>query len=113
MPDEKTIREAMEGYLRDQNSPHTMQAYGTPLKHFCAYLVEQGVHCDRDPAAALTVDHAIAFVPWLRHDRFADEGRPSKATLQLYLTAIYRFYRALLKQGVAYDASDIARLEET
>jgi site-specific recombinase XerD len=113
MSTERTIGEAIEAYLRDLNSPHTMQAYGTPLKHFCAYLAEQDIHCERDRVTVLTVDHAIQFAPWLRHDRFADEGRPSKATLQLYLTAIYRFYRALLKQGATFDASDIARLEET
>ncbi len=113
MSTERTIEEAIEACLRDLNSPHTMQAYGTPLKHFCAYLADQGVHYERDQASALTVEHAIQFVPWLRHDWFSDEGRPAKATLQLYLTAIYRFYRALLKQGVTFDASDIARLEET
>jgi site-specific recombinase XerD len=113
MSDNIPIQEAMRAFLRDLNSDHTSQAYGTPLKHFCQYLEGQGVHCDRDAVTALTVDHAIGFVPWLRHDHFPDPDRPAKATLQLYLTAVYRFYRALLKQGVAFDASEIARLEET
>lgn len=113
MSEGSTIQEAMCAFLRDLNSDHTSQAYGTPLKHFCQFLSGQGVNCDRDVVAALTVDHAIDFVPWLRHDCFPDPDQPAKATLQLYLTAIYRFYRALLKRGVAFDAAEIARLEET
>jgi site-specific recombinase XerD len=113
MSEEKTIRQAMDAFLRDLNSMHTSQAYATPLKHYCQFLSGQGVHCDQAAVTTLTVDHAIEFVPWLRHDCFPDPSQPAKATLQLYLTAIYRFYRALLKQGVAYDAADIARLEET
>jgi len=109
-----TIQEGIEAFLRDQNSPHTMHAYATPLKHFCAYLDEvAGVHCLTDPVSVLTVDHAIEFVPWLRHERFPDPDQPARATLELYLTAIYRFYRALLKRGVSFDAAEIARLEET
>lgn len=110
---EKTIEEAVVAFLRDLNSPHTSQAYATPLKHFGVYLGERGIHIDRDPMTVLTVDHAIEFVPWLRHDHFTADEQPAKATMQLYLTALYRFYRALLKQGVTFDAADIARLEET
>ena len=113
MSEGSTIQDAMRVFLRDLNSAHTSQAYGTPLKHFCQFLSGRGVHCDRALVTALTVDHAIDFVPWLRHDCFPDPDRPAKATLQLYLTAVYRFYRALLKRGVAFDAAEIARLEET
>jgi integrase/recombinase XerC len=111
--EERTIEDAIRAFLRDLNSEHTSQAYATPLHHFCAYLVGHEIHCDRAPVTVLTVDHAIGFVPWLRHDCFPEPDRPAKATLQLYLTALYRFYRALLKQGVAFDAAEIARLEET
>jgi len=52
-------------------------------------------------------------VPWLRYEHFSDPDQPAKATLQLYLTAVYRVYRSLLKRGVAFEAADIARLEET
>jgi site-specific recombinase XerD len=52
-------------------------------------------------------------VPWLRHECFPDPEQPAKATLQLYLTAVYRFYRSLLKRGITFEAADIARLEET
>jgi site-specific recombinase XerD len=113
MSEGKTIQEAITAFLRDLNSRHTSQAYATPLRHFCVYLSGQGMACDRSLVTELTVDHAIEFVPWLRHDCFPDPDRPAKATLQLYLTALYRFYRVLLKQGVAFDAADIARLEET
>ncbi|MFL7811092.1 MAG: tyrosine-type recombinase/integrase [Anaerolineae bacterium] len=109
-----TIQEGIDAFLRDQNSPHTALAYATPLKHFCTYLAEEeSIHALTDPVSALTVDHAIEFVPWLRHDCFSDPDQPAKATLQLYLTALYRFYRALLKRGVSFDAAEIARLEET
>jgi site-specific recombinase XerD len=52
-------------------------------------------------------------VPWLRHVRFPDPDQPARATLQLYLTAVYRFYRSLLQRGVTFEAADIARLEES
>jgi len=113
MPDERTIQEAMDDFLSNLNAEHTSLAYGTPLGHFRTYLEELGVHADRDPVSRLTVDHAIDFVPWLRHDCFPDPDQPAKSTLQLYLTATYRFYRSLLKRGASFEAADIARLEET
>jgi site-specific recombinase XerD len=113
MPAAETIHEAMESFLASLNTEHTRQTYTTPLQHFAAYLAGQGIHVERDTVSALTVDHAIDFVPWLRNDYFSDPDQPAKATLQLYLTAIYRFYRSLLKRGITFAAADIARLEET
>jgi len=113
MSEQKTIQQAMEDFLISLNSAHTQQAYATPLKHLSTFLAGRGIRIDRVPAEVLTVDHAIDFVPWLRHDCFPDPDQPAKATLQLYLTAVYRFYRSLLKRGVAFEAADIARLEET
>jgi site-specific recombinase XerD len=113
MSTSKTIQEAMHDFLLNLNAEHTQQTYATPLKHFSTYLAGQGVHVERDPATALTVDHAIDFVPWLRHECFPEPDQPAKATLQLYLTAVYRFYRSLLKRGASFAAADIARLEET
>ncbi len=110
---ELTIQEAMARFFQSLNAEHTLQSYKTPLKHFGAFLSGQGVHIDRAPASALTVDHAIDFVPWLRHEHFTDPDQPARATLQLYLTAVYRFYRSLLKRGALFAAADIARLEET
>jgi site-specific recombinase XerD len=110
---EKTVRQAMEGFLSNLNAWHTQQSYATPLNHFDAYLAGQGIDADSALTSALTVDHAIEFVPWLRHELFPDPDQPAKSTLQLYLTAIYRFYRSMLKGGVHFDAADIARLEET
>jgi site-specific recombinase XerD len=110
---ERTIRQAMGNFLASLNSIHTQQAYATPLRHFGDFLVNQGVRTDRDPATTLTVDHAIDFVPWLRYEHFPEPDQPAKATLQLYLTAVYRFYRSLLKRGVTLEAADIARLEES
>ena len=113
MAEIRTIRQEIDRFLDSLNSEHTRRSYATPLKHFATYLSGQGVDVDRIPATALTVDHAIDFVPWLRHEHFPEPDRPAKATLQLYLTAVYRFYRSLLKGGVPFVAADIARLEET
>jgi len=110
---ERTIRQAMDDFLASLNSLHTQQAYATPLRHFGEFLAKQGVHVDRDPATVLTVDHAIDLIPWLRYEHFPEPDQPAKATLQLYLTAVYRFYRSLLKRGVTLEAADIARLEES
>ena len=109
----ESIHQAMQDFLASLNAHYTQQTYATPLKHFGTYLAGRGVYVERDPVEALTVNHAVEFVPWLRYECFDDPGQPAKATLQLYLTAIYRFYRSLLKRGVAFEAADIARLEET
>jgi len=109
----ESIRQAMQDFLASLNAHYTQQTYATPLKHFSTYLAGRGVHIERDPVEVLTVDHAVEFVPWLRYECFDDPGQPAKATLQLYLTAIYRFYRSLLKRGVTFEGADIARLEET
>jgi site-specific recombinase XerD len=109
----RTIRQAMDDFLASLNALHTQHTYATPLKHFSVFLATQGIHVDRDPATALNVDYAIEFVPWLRHEHFPDPDQPAKATLQLYLTAVYRLYRSLLKRGLALEAADIARLEES
>lgn len=110
---EQIMREAMDHFIAGLNTEHTQQSYATPLKHFGEFLHQQGLHTDQASVTELTVDHAIDFVPWLRQECFADPDQPSKATLQLYLTAVYRFYRSLLKRGIAFSAADIARLEET
>jgi site-specific recombinase XerD len=113
MTGEKTIEQMMDDFLSSLNAEYTRKTYATPLNHFVTYLQGKGVHADRDSVSTLTVDHAIEFVPWLRYEYFPDPDQPAKATLQLYLTAIYRFYRSLLKRGITLAASDIARLEET
>ena len=71
----------MDDFLASLNAAHTSLAYGTPLKHFRTYLAGLGVHADRAPVATLTVDHAIEFVPWLRHDCFPDPDQPARSTL--------------------------------
>jgi site-specific recombinase XerD len=113
MSEAKTIQQMMDEFLISLNADYTQKTYATPLKHFGTFLAGVGVHVDRDSVGVLAVDHAIDFVPWLRYECFPDPDQPAKATLQLYLTAVYRFYRSLLKRGVSFEASDIARLEET
>lgn len=109
----QTIEHAIQYFLDGLNAEHTRQSYQTPLKHFCTFLAARGIHSDRALADVLTVDLAVEFVPWLRHECFSEPDRPAKSTLQLYLTAVYRFYRSLLKRGAHFEAADIARLEET
>jgi site-specific recombinase XerD len=109
----RTIESAIDGYLASLNAAYTRQTYSTPLKHFAVFLVEQGIHVEKAPVTALNVDHAIDFVSWLRHTHFPDPEQPAKATLQLYLTVIYRFYRSLLKRDLAVNATDLARLQES
>ena len=113
MTGDRTIEEMMVAFLDSLNAEYTQKTYATPLRHFATFLQGREVHVDRDPVDVLTVDHAIEFVPWLRYEHFPDPDQPAKATLQLYLTAVYRFYRSLLKRGMALAAADIARLEET
>ena len=109
----RTVQGAMDDYMASLNAAHTRQSYATPLKHFGVFLAEQGIHAERAPVQALSVDHAIDFVPWLRYEHFPEPDQPAKATLQLYLTVIYRFYRSLLKRDLALNATDLARLQET
>ncbi len=111
--EEQTIQQAIDSFLNNLNTEHTMLSYRTPLKHLSVFLEKQGLYPDRDTVERVRVDHAIDFVPWLRHECFGEGEQPSKATLQLYLTAVYRFYRSLLKRGISFEAADIARLEET
>jgi site-specific recombinase XerD len=95
------------------HAAHTQQSYATPLKLFCTFLAGQGVDVDRAVVKALNVDHALEFIPWLRYEHFSKAEPPAKATLQQYLTVVYRFYRSLLKRGLALDATDLARLQES
>jgi site-specific recombinase XerD len=109
----RTIQAALDEFLASLHSAHTRQSYATPLKLFCAFLAGQGVDADRTSVQALTVDHALEFVPWLRYEHFSEAEPPAKATLQQYLTVVYRFYRSLLKRGLALDATELARLQES
>jgi site-specific recombinase XerD len=111
--EKKTVAQAMRDFLGSLNAAYTARTYGTALNHFSAFLSGRGMDVERAPVTALTVDQAIEFIAWLRHECFPDPEQPAKATLQLYLTTVYRFYRSLLKRGVALVAADIARLEET
>jgi len=109
----RTILGAIESFLASLNAEYTRQTYATPLNLFCAFLAEQGVRVESTPVTGLSVDHAIDFVAWLRYEHFPSPDQPAKATLQLYLTVIYRFYRSLLKRDLALNATDLARLQES
>lgn len=109
----RTVQNAIDDFLASLNAAYTRQSYATPLKHFCAFLAGQGIRVESAPVTVLGVDHAIDFVAWLRHEHFPDPDQPAKATLQLYLTVIYRFYRSLLKRDLAVNATDLARLQES
>jgi site-specific recombinase XerD len=109
----RTIQGAIDDFVASLNAAYTRQTYATPLKHFCDFLADRGVQAERAPVQWLSVDHAIDFIPWLRYEHFPEPDQPAKATLQLYLTVIYRFYRSLLKRDLALNATDLARLQES
>lgn len=96
------IQGAIDAYLASLNSPHTRHGYSTALRLFCAYLEQRGTN------GFPSVDLGIWFVDWIKtHDPPYRKG-----TIQVYLTAIYRFYRFLLTRGAAFTPADLARLEE-
>ncbi len=64
----ESIQRAIQDFLASLNARYTQQTYATPLKHFGTYLAGQGIQTERDTVEALTVDHAIEFVPWLRYE---------------------------------------------
>ena len=73
---DRTIRQAMDDFLASLNALHTQHAYATPLKHYAVFMATQGVHVDRDPVTALTVDHAIDFIA-LAAPRAFSRSRPA------------------------------------
>jgi site-specific recombinase XerD len=112
--DSPTIQAAIASFLSGLNTDNTRGSYSTPLVHFCTYLVTLDLDAAKESANVLTVDHAIGFVDWLLdHLRRLDpEHGPKRGTVELYLTAVYRFYRHLLKRGYQVGNADLARLQE-
>jgi site-specific recombinase XerD len=102
-----TIQSAINGFLSG-HTKGTASSYSTPLRHFAAFLAERGLVVEQESSSTLTVDQAIHFVDWLR-----DKEDYERSTVQTYLTAVYRFYRYLLRRGADLSAAGLARLEET
>ena len=106
-----TVAEAIEGFRRDlsiRRSAHTVEAYSTSLRHFQAFCAETQEPPDQMLVTDITPDMALSFVRWLQ-----EENPVGYSTLDNYLTALTRFYRWLMLEGMAsFGVADYARLQE-
>lgn len=92
------ISEAIEAFTRARSikSERTARSYMTGIKRFLTYLKELDILLDTD-TQTLTMKHIRDFASWLFHDYRTPVGRKlSPAALDLYLTAILRFYDFLI-----------------
>jgi len=102
-----TIDEALDKFLADLalgQAQKTVRTYAGALNRFREYL-EQVPLPLTEPAARLTVDHAIDFVHWLSGEHFRDQPM-SKATLRTYLAAVSRFYAYLTREKLCPLTAD-------
>ncbi len=102
-----TIDEALDKFLADLalgQAQKTVRTYAGALNRFREYL-EQIPLSLAEPAARLTVDHAIDFVHWLSGEHFREQTM-SKATLRTYLAAVSRFYAYLTREKLCPLAAD-------
>ena len=103
-----TIDEALQRFLADLalgQAVKTVRTYAGALNRFREYLAQIPLSPSTEPAARLTVNHAIDFVHWLSGEHFRD--RPtSKATLRTYLAALSRFYAFLIREKLAVIPAD-------
>lgn len=102
-----TIDEALDKFLADLalgQARKTVRTYAGALNRFREYL-EQVPLPLTEPAARLTVDHAIDFVHWLSGEHFRNQTM-AKATLRTYLAAVARFYAYLTRERLCPLAAD-------
>ena len=93
------IEPAIERFLADLEvgrSPATVATYRSVLRRFVEYLDE----CRPRPAglADLTAEHPIGFTRWI-----SDHGRAPRSTVQLYATAVTRFFAFLVREELRAD----------
>ncbi|HEY8743602.1 MAG TPA: site-specific integrase, partial [Chloroflexota bacterium] len=99
------VAEAVERFVRDLKagkSPLTMASYRSGLRRFLAFLAALLPEDRPASVAALTPNHAVDFARALTEERPALERR----SVQLYTTAVTRFYAFLLREG--YRGADLA-----
>jgi site-specific recombinase XerD len=95
-------------HLAIGHSSHTVEAYSTALNHFKTFLASEEHAAGDMDICMLSTDMALAFVHWM-HDNNPVEA----STLNNYLTAISRFYRWLMLEGIStFGVMDYARLQE-
>jgi site-specific recombinase XerD len=100
-----TIQQAIDGFLAS-HTESTAQSYRTGLNHFASFLAHSGLLAHQESAGALTVDHAVNFIDWLR-----ETVDPARATTQIYLTAVFQFYQYLNWRGAGLGNNNLARLK--
>jgi site-specific recombinase XerD len=93
------IESAIERFLADLEvgrSPATVATYRSVLRRLAEYLDE----CRPRPTtlADLTAEHPIGFTRWI-----SDHGRTPRTTVQLYATAVTRFYAFLVREELRAD----------
>ncbi len=106
-----TVSDAVEAFRRDlaiRRSLHTVEAYTTALRHFEAFCTAGHQPAEQMPVTQVSPDLALGFVRWLQA-----ENPVSPASLDNYLTALTRFFRWLMLEGVSsFTVADYARLQE-
>src|SRR5687768_17561092 len=90
-----TIDDAVARFLADLSvakSAATGATYASALRRFAEFLDGQ----EPRPAAIdeLTEEHPVGFARWV-----SDRGRAPRTTVQLYTTAVMRFYAFLVREG--------------
>lgn len=104
-----TVSAAIDHFLDDfatgRQSRASVETYRQGLRRFGEYLDTRTLTAAGD----LGVDHALGFAKWLGRRTPA----VAKATLNLYLSCVARFYRWLLRERIVrLDASDVERMRE-
>lgn len=106
-----TLQDAFDRFIADFStgcqSHESPKTYSQALQRLREYFETYSTIPNADD---LTVDHALAFARWLAQER---EPHVAKATLNLYLSAIAKFYGWLLRERlIALDASDVQRMRD-
>lgn len=103
-----SLQTAIDRFLADfaigRQSHQTIETYAQGLKRLTEFMDDWH---PGTPAEHLSVGHALECAKWL------SERRPkiAKATLNLYLSCVARFYRYLLRERmITLDASDLERM---
>lgn len=94
-----TIDDAIARFVVDLEvgrSPATVATYRSVLRRFCEYLSD----CTPRPSLIgdLDAEHPVGFTRWT-----SDHGRAPRTTVQLYASAVMRFYAFLVREELRSD----------
>ena len=94
-----TIEQAFERFLSDLEvgrASATVTTYRSVLRRFAEFL--DGLEPRPASLDELTADHPVDFARWV-----SDRGRAPRTTVQLYTTAVTRFYAYLVREDLRPD----------